>query len=228
MRSATSITVSTFGVVAGLAGIEHGIGEIAQGNQAPDGVTLKSWPDSDLFAILDGEPAMTIVPNLLLTGVLAVLVSLAFLVWVTMFIQRPHGGMILILLSVGLLLVGGGFGPPLLGIILGIAATRNDKPLTWWSRHLPAGWQRSLSGLWPWSLGAGLVAWLLLMPGTIILNLWFGLDNAVMVAFITFTALGLLLLTILTGLVRDIPRPISMEQMPVFERSLRNERVRSV
>ena len=70
-RSATRVTVSTFGVLAGLAGIEHGIGEVFQGNVAPDWVMIESWPDSEVFDILSGEPAMTLVPNLLLTGILA-------------------------------------------------------------------------------------------------------------------------------------------------------------
>ena len=40
MRNATKVTVSTFGALAGLAGLEHGIGETLQGNRAPDGVTI--------------------------------------------------------------------------------------------------------------------------------------------------------------------------------------------
>jgi hypothetical protein len=54
-----------------LAGIEHGVGEIVQGNRAPAGTMIESWPDSAPFEIVGGEPAMTIVPNLLLTGILA-------------------------------------------------------------------------------------------------------------------------------------------------------------
>lgn len=55
MGNATRVTVSTFGALAGLAGIEHGIGEVLQGNVAPDGVTISSWPDSEVFDILNGE-----------------------------------------------------------------------------------------------------------------------------------------------------------------------------
>jgi hypothetical protein len=40
------ITVSTFGALAGLAGIEHGIGEVLQGNIAPEGPVVLSWPGS--------------------------------------------------------------------------------------------------------------------------------------------------------------------------------------
>jgi hypothetical protein len=40
------------------------------------------------------------------------------------------GGSILILLSVALLLFGGGIFPPLIGVIGGVAGTRINKPLT--------------------------------------------------------------------------------------------------
>lgn len=47
MRNATRVTVSTFGALAGLAGIEHGIEEILQGNIAPGGFVIKSWGESE-------------------------------------------------------------------------------------------------------------------------------------------------------------------------------------
>lgn len=204
-RSATRIGVSTFGTIAGVAGIEHGIGEMLQGNAAPAGIVIESWPDSELFGILAGEPAMTIVPNLLLTGTLATLVSLVFLVWATVFVRRKHGGLVLILLSVVMLLVGAGFGPPILGLILGAAGTRINAPLTWWRSHLSAGSRHLLAELWPWSLAAGFAAWLLVMPGTIILDRVVGAPNPdLLVPVLTFSALGLLLLTIFTGFARDL------------------------
>ena len=216
--NATRITVSTFGVIAGLAGIEHGIGEVLQGNVAPGGVMIKSWPESELFAILDGEPAMTLVPNLLVTGILAILVSLVFLAWVTLFVQRKHGGLILILLSAVLLLVGGGFGPPTLGVVLGLAATGINAPLTWWRAHLSAGTLRALAKLWPWSLAAGITAWLLLMPGTMLLDLFVGVGNPdLVVPVLALCALGLLLLTIFAGLARDARRRTETTKIPSLQ-----------
>ena len=87
MSKATRIVASTFGVLAGLAGIEHGIGEILQGNITPASMMIASWPDAALFRILAGEPAMTLVPNLLVTGVLASVVSLVLLIWAVAFVQ---------------------------------------------------------------------------------------------------------------------------------------------
>ncbi|MBE0447988.1 MAG: hypothetical protein IBX64_07820 [Actinobacteria bacterium] len=40
MRNATRITVSTFGAIAGFSGIVHGIGEVLQGNRAPEGIVF--------------------------------------------------------------------------------------------------------------------------------------------------------------------------------------------
>ena len=205
MRSATRVTVSTFGTLAGLAGIEHGIGEVLQGNVAPEGVMILSWPESELFSILAGEPAMTIVPNLLVTGILAISVSLVFLVWATIIVQRKHDGLVLIALSVIMLLVGGGFGPPILGIIGGVAATRINAPPTWCRTHLSSGSQRFLAKVWPWCLVAGVIPWLLLLPGTIILEFFFGVNIPDVVVYVlTLCAFGLLLLTVLAGFAYDI------------------------
>lgn len=152
MRSATRVTVSIIGAIVRLMGIEHGIGEALQGNIAPSGLVISSWPGSEFFRILAGEPAMTVAPNLLVTGILAIFVSLMFLVWTTVFVERKNAGLVLILLSIVMLLVGGGFGPPMLGIIVGAAATRINAPLTWWRAHLSVSLRRFLGQLWPWSL----------------------------------------------------------------------------
>ena len=209
MRKAIKTAVGTFGVVAGAAGVEHGVGEIFQGNVAPESVVISSWPDSELFAILNGEPAMTIIPNLLVSGILTVFVSLAFVVWATMLVHRiRHGGLVLIGISILMLLVGGGFGPPLLGIILGVAATRINSPAP---QEPPS--RRVLGTLWPWSLAAGVLAWLMLMPGTILMNRFLGVDSAALVIGLTFAAFGLLLLALITGSARDVQHPLLARQL---------------
>ncbi|HEX2739046.1 MAG TPA: hypothetical protein VHM69_01265 [Rubrobacter sp.] len=210
MNNATRATVSAFGVLAGLAGIEHGVGEVLQGKTAPSGVVISSWPGSEVFGILAGEPAMTLVPNLLATGilaVLAVLVSVTFLLWVTVFVGTKHGGLGLILLSLALLLVGGGFGPPVLGFIIGLAAARMNTPLDRRRTYLSDGPRRFLAGLWPWSFAAAVIAWLSLLPGTVLLDQFVGVSNTnLVVAVLTLSAFGLLLLRLFAGLARDAQR----------------------
>ncbi|GAA3560938.1 hypothetical protein GCM10022419_046980 [Nonomuraea rosea] len=189
-RNATRTVVSTFGLLAGLAGIEHGVGEILQGSVKPEGPVIESWPDTKAFEILGGEPALTVIPNLLVTGIAAVIVAVALLVWSVRFADRRHGGLVLILLSVLLLLVGGGFGPPLIGIIIGIGATRMGAT----PRRRPGRVAQAVGRVWPWVLGAGVLGYLSLLPGTILFGQLLGVDNPGLVpALSAFSFAGLLL-----------------------------------
>jgi hypothetical protein len=200
---ATRAAVSTFGVLAALAGLEHGIGEILQDNIAPSGIVILSWPNSAFFENVGGEPAMTLIPDLLVSGILSVLFSLAFLVWVTLVIERKNGALVLTLLSVGMLLVGGGFGPPLLGLILSATATRIHAPLRWWRTRLSVELWSFLNALWPWSFAAAVIAWLLLLPGSSLLSYYFGVNDPNLVLMFILFAFGFLLLTIFSGFARD-------------------------
>jgi len=202
----------------GLLGIEHGIGEVLQGNIAPDGIMILSWPGSALFHILAGEPAMTIVPNLLVTGILAIFVSLIFLVWAALFVQRKNGGMVLILLSIVMLLVGGGIFPPILGIILGAIGTRINAPLTWWRAHLSVGLRHFLGKVWLWSFAAGLAAWLLMFPGLILLNYFFGVNNPNVILILLFCMFGFLFSTLIAGFAYDIQSQTNLHPTPSMSR----------
>jgi len=119
--STARAAASAIGVVAGLSGASHGPGEMLQGNIAPSGVMIESWPG---LTSLAGEPAMTFVPSFLVAGVLTIIFGLIVTVWAAAFVQRKNGGLILILLSIMMLLVGGGIFPPGFGIIAGIIGTR--------------------------------------------------------------------------------------------------------
>lgn len=122
MVSRTREVASVIGVVAGLVGIYHGYNETLQGNSVPSGIMINAigppCQGSGCF------PAMTVIPDFFLTGVLAIAFSLIVLGWAAVLVQRKNGGLVLILLSIILLLVGGGFLPPALGIIAGAVGTR--------------------------------------------------------------------------------------------------------
>jgi hypothetical protein len=179
-----------FGLLAGLAGIEHGGGEILQGSVRPEGPVIESWPDSKAFEILGGEPALTIIPNLLVTGIAAVIVAAAVLVWSVRFVDRRHGGLVLILLSVLLLLVGGGFGPPLIGVIIGVGATRMGAT----PGRRPGHVAQAVGRVWPWVLGAAVLGYLSLLPGAILLGQFLGVDDPGLVyALSAFSFAGLIL-----------------------------------
>jgi len=119
--SKTRAAASILGIFAGLGGASHGPGEILQGNIAPSGIMIEAWPG---LTVLAGEPAMTIVPNFLVTGVLAIIFGLIAAIWAAAFVQKKNGGLVLILLSIIMLLVGGGIVPPWFGVAAGIIGTR--------------------------------------------------------------------------------------------------------
>ena len=54
---------------------------------------------------------MTSLLAVLATDVLTLLTSGAVVVWAALFVQKEHGGWVLILLSIAMFLVGGGIGP---------------------------------------------------------------------------------------------------------------------
>ncbi len=204
MKNATRTFASTFGAIMALAGIEHGIGEVLQGSVAPSGVMFPSWPDSAFFRSLSGEPAMTVIPNLLVTGVLAVLVSLALLVWSVLFVHRKHGGWVMVLLSIAMLLVGGGIFPPIFGILTGVVATRIHAPVSSSkASRSDDGFQRFLAKLWPWFYTACIIAWLSMLPGVPLMETLFGVDDPMVILVISFLALGTLLLTVFSGFAYD-------------------------
>lgn len=119
--SKARVAASAIGIFAGLGGASHGPGEMLQGNIAPSGLVIEAWPE---LTVLAGEPAMTIVPSFLVTGVLTIIFGFIVAIWSAKFVQRKNGGLVLILLSIIMLLVGGGLFPPVFGVVAGIIGTR--------------------------------------------------------------------------------------------------------
>lgn len=113
---------SVIGVIAGVVAVYHGYNETLQGNAAPSSIFINAvgppCQGSNCF------PAMTILPSFLLAGIVTIAVALVVVVWAAAFVQRRNGALVLIVLSVALLLVGGGFLSPVLGLAAGIAGTR--------------------------------------------------------------------------------------------------------
>lgn len=150
MRKATKLVATWLGVVAGIAGLEHGWFEFLQGNTRPPSLAFPSWgppcvPEEIWHAC---EPAMSIIPNFLITGILAMLFSVILIVWAGWFVQRRYGGWVQVALSVLLLLFGGGFFPPIIAFVGGIAGMQINRPLS----GQPSRLTHYVAKLWPWSL----------------------------------------------------------------------------
>ena len=151
-NGATRAVASTLGVLVGLAGVEHGFFEVLQGNVPPSGIMIEAIGPAQRFWEYGIEPALTIVPNFLVTGILAIILGLLVTVWSCAFIDRKYGALILLFMSITLWLVGGGFAPIFMSLLAAATATRINKPLKWWRAHLPVKLRGFLAKLWLWSI----------------------------------------------------------------------------
>jgi hypothetical protein len=200
MNTKTSTTLSIMGAIAGMAGLEHGIGEIFQGNIQPENIVFGSWAGNPAFSRLAYEPAMSLLPNMLVSGWITVILSIIFIYWSFRFRQHKSYGMGFVLLSIALLLTGGGFGPPLLGMILGLFILCSNKkkqvtangPIKIW---IAAHWQVLFS------ITLGL--WLFLFPVIPILTWLFHYLNEMMVAIATPAAFLFLALSLCSASFQD-------------------------
>ena len=210
--NALRATASVFGVYAGLLGMEHGFFETLQGNVASKGIRILAVGPPGLPFPFGHEPAMTLIPNFLLTGALAMIFGLLIILWSARFVQKKHGAVALLLLSIILLLVGGGFGPITLLITAFIAAAWMDKPLLWWRSHLSARARRTLAELWPSSL----LAALLWVPAEFIIGYVLGLKNdpkpslASLNLLLSYPLLAFFVLTLITAFAHEVRRKLDL------------------
>lgn len=205
--SATRVVASTLGVLVGLAGIDHGLFEILQGSVAPSNLMIDAIGPAQRFWEYGTETAFTIVPNFLVTGILAVIFGLLVTVWAGAFVHKKYGAGVLMLLSIILFLVGGGFAPIIMAILASVTATRINKPLTWWRTVVPDGVRSFLARIWLWSLVAFVLLFLICVEIAIFgwpLTLLFDADTAFnLLNTLSFIMLGLMLLSVLTGIAHD-------------------------
>jgi hypothetical protein len=83
------------------------------------------------------EEAFTIVPNFLFADILAMVVSLAIMIWSIGFIHKKNGSLIFILLFICLFLVCGRIGQITFYTAAWFVSIRINKPLKWWRKVLP-------------------------------------------------------------------------------------------
>jgi hypothetical protein len=152
----TRAVASALGVMVGVSGLDHGFFEILQGNTPTPGLIVQAIGPDQRMWLHGTEEAFTIVPNFLLSGILAMAVGLLILVWSIGFIDRPRGSLVFLGLSGVLFLIGGGIGM-LVFVLLGWAVARRlDRPVTF-GRRLPGAIGSPLARAWRAFVVAGLV-----------------------------------------------------------------------
>lgn len=166
MNRSLRITTAFLGVYAGLLAAMHGLFAVMQGSRALDRLMFNAigspcQPDEVWHACF---PAMTLLPNLLVTGITAIIIGLGMVVWAAAFVRRRRSGLVLGALSLLALLVGGGFVPVFIGLVATVTGRLRGAPV----KSGGAGW-RILSTVWPWPL-ALMALWL---PGSWLLGHFF-------------------------------------------------------
>ncbi len=203
-KSAARITASTFGVLAGLGGIVHGIGEVLQGNDTPDGYFIRSWAQGPIAVYMDGDPAITVIPSFLFSGIFTLLFSLTAVVWSAVFIKGRRGGAVLLLLFLAGLFVGAGVGPPVLGILAGISGLGINASYSWWRAYLHDGFRKMVAASWPWIFGISAANGVFLVIGHIIAVYFFAPVDSQLFLYSFYLAAISVIVTIICGIAYDI------------------------
>jgi len=212
MNRTTKTTVSIMGVFFAIAGMDHGIFEMLQGNNPTNGLFVQAIGPANRFWILGTEDAFTIVPNFLVTGILAIVFSLAIMVWLVGFIQTQHGPAIFFLLFVCLFLVGGGVGQAFFFLPTWAVSTRINKPLTGWRKLLPENLRLRLAKIWPISLAVGLAFFLVALE-IAIFGIVPGISDPNQKLYICWSFLGAGLLALLVSFAGGFARDIQIRKM---------------
>jgi hypothetical protein len=219
---ATRIIVATIGVTLGIAGLDHGLFETLQGNTPTNGLIIQAIGETNRMWLHGTEEAFTIIPNFLITGILAIMVSLAIMIWSVGFVHTKRGASVFGLLFVLLFLVGGGIAAQVMFVpVTWAVATRINQPLSWWHKVLPKNIQRVLANIWPATLALGTLSFLIGLfiaitgyvpgesdPERILSICW---------SFIFLGGLGTYLLTFVAGFADDIQRQVDPHEAGFVE-----------
>ena len=161
-NSATRVIASMLGVLLGISSINHGILETLQGNRPTPGLVVKALGSGYSWTVWTqgSEPAFTLVPNFLLTGLIATFIGLLMILWSLRFLQKSYGPTVFLLLGVTSFLTGGGMAQVLLFTLNWLVATRIRASLGFWRWLIPRPLCRVLGGIWRWTLAAAAILFL--------------------------------------------------------------------
>jgi hypothetical protein len=130
MTSRVRKLVTAIGIAIGAYGVYlggmHGYYEVSNVETRPGGFIFDAISGNSLahdFPGWPGWPAMSIIPNLTVTGLLVFVICGLIIIWLLAFINHARWGQVLAVIAILLCLFGGGFKPPFLVIIAAIIGT---------------------------------------------------------------------------------------------------------
>lgn len=161
LNRATWLTTVVLGITYAISGLHHGFFEVLQGSHPTPGLMIASIGPEHARWLYGTDGALTLIPNFLATGIAAMVVSLAIIVWCLFFLRRRRGPAGFLALFVLLTLVGGGIGHVVFFLAAWAYATRIHGRLPWWRRALGPGARQRLAGAWRPALATSSILFLL-------------------------------------------------------------------
>lgn len=146
-RAAKTVT-AMIGTVFGLSGFVHGLLETMQGYTPTNGLFIEAIGEAQRMWEFGREPAFTLIPNFLITGIAAMIVSIAAIVWSIGFMHRKNAHLVFLLLFTASLFVGAGVAQVLIFPIIWAFSTRIRKPLITWRKLLKGRVRSVLARIW--------------------------------------------------------------------------------
>ncbi|HDP77987.1 MAG TPA: hypothetical protein ENN47_07370 [Mesotoga infera] len=123
------LVVSTMAIIFGVGGIGHGFFEALQGFTSTNGLLINAIGEANKMWEYGNEPAFTVIPNFLITGIASIALGMAVIVWSVGFLHRKNGPTVLLFLFILLFLVGGGIGQVVFFSIIWVFSTFIHKQL---------------------------------------------------------------------------------------------------
>lgn len=160
---ATRTIACTLAVLVGVGSMDHGLLECLQGFRPTPGLIVNALGPGYRWTVWKqgGEGAFTLIPNFLVTGVVATFIGLAMIAWSLRFLHSPRGPTVFLILGVASFLTGGGVAQIVLFTLAWAVATRIGASLAFWRRLLPPLALPLLGRLWPWTLGTATVLFIM-------------------------------------------------------------------
>jgi hypothetical protein len=206
---ATRSIACTLGVLVGIGSIDHGLLECLQGFRSTPGLIVNALGSGYRWTVWKqgGEGAFTLIPNFLVTGVIAALLGLVIIIWSVRFMSSPHGPSLFLSLGVASFLTGGGVAQIVLITLAWAVATRIGASLEFWRRLIPPTARPQLGRLWPWTLGVATALFILALE-IAVFGYVPGVSGQTLILHICWSilavALALYLISIVSGFAHDI------------------------